>query len=429
MNSVEIKSLEDVRGQVDFGIITMREDEFSAVLLRFPPQWLVIGKAHYNIAVLESRNGRSFYIAIVRTIDQGHASAQTAANALYSDLDPSCFVLIGIAGAKPEPEFTLGDVIVGTRFHDFSVTAVHPGGIEIKNAGAPIHQLVQTVAVNLPAMGGYLGDWNTEEAIGQPLPPVDLSAKNFTGNKRWKDKVRASLSRQFREVGPQRPRLVTTGALASGNALVKDPALLQRWLEDAGGRDVKGVEMELPGISEAARSVLGDRPVVPIRGFSDVVGFKRDPAWTDYACHSAASFAKAFLASELLNIEPKPKTSTGPNAVFDNPPRTRTTPKERPPVVPLELVQDLLSRGRAIIDDTQANLGENAIPNFHWNALKRWEASAIEFIDSVDDSMSNDLTRLSTVSLKGKPEILSALRSTMAVLMALAEQSDHRPKV
>jgi len=307
MDSLETRSLDEVRGQVDFGIITMREDEFTAVLQRFRPRWLVFGKAHFNIAVLESRLGRSFTVAIVRTASQGHAAAQTAATALYTDLDPSCFVLIGIAGAKPEPEFTLGDVIVGTRFYDFSVGAALPKNrVERVTAGAPLHHLVQTAAVNLPAVQALLGNWNTEAAIGRPVPPVVLAAKNFKGDKAWKEKVRSSLSSQFQPEGPQRPRLVTAGALASGNILMKDPALFQRWLEPA--RDIKGVEMELPGVSEAVRSVLGDRPVLPIRGFSDVIGFQRDPGWTEYACHSAASFAHAFLTADLLNIEPKPKT-------------------------------------------------------------------------------------------------------------------------
>jgi WD40 repeat protein/nucleoside phosphorylase len=323
MLAPEIKSLGEVRGQIDFGIITMREDELTAVLARFQPQWLVMGNAHYNIGVLHSRRGRSFHVAIVRTAGQGHAAAQKAATALYHEIDPACFVLIGIAGAKPEPEFTLGDVIVGTRFYDFSVGAALSGGkTETSDGGAPIHPLVQAAAVNLPAVAGLLGEWNTEAAIGRPVPPVVLDPKNFRGDADWRDQVRSSLSRQFPESGPVRPRLVTAGALASANVLMKDPARFKRWLDH--GRDIKGVEMELPGVAEAVRSVLGDRPVLAVRGFSDVVGFKRDPGWTEYACHSAASFAHAFLTADLLNLEPKPKMPpAGRKATADAKGRTR----------------------------------------------------------------------------------------------------------
>src|SRR5258708_37934265 len=51
---------------------------------------------------------------------------------------------------------------------------------------------------------------------------------------------------------------------------------------------------------QAARSVKGDRPVLAIRGISDIVGYRRDADWTKYACHSAASFTKAFITSSLL---------------------------------------------------------------------------------------------------------------------------------
>lgn len=93
--------------------------------------------------------------------------------------------------------------------------------------------------------------------------------------------------------------------MASGNLLMKDPEVLQRWL--AGARSIKAVEMELPGVYEAARSIRGDKPVLAVRGISDVVGFRRDPHWTAYACVSAASFARALLGTRP--IEPR---GTGP---------------------------------------------------------------------------------------------------------------------
>ncbi len=37
------------------------------------------------------------------------------------------------------------------------------------------------------------------------------------------------------------------------------------------------------------------KPVLAVRGISDIVGFKRSPEWTSYACHTAASFLVALL--------------------------------------------------------------------------------------------------------------------------------------
>jgi len=49
--------------------------------------------------------------------------------------------------------------------------------------------------------------------------------------------------------------------------------------------------MELGGVYKAAQRP--DKPVLSVRGISDVVGFSRSPAWTEYACHTAAAFAHA----------------------------------------------------------------------------------------------------------------------------------------
>src|SRR5215471_5520909 len=108
--SVEIGEL---RGKIDFGIITVREDEFTAVLKRMPPKWIASGNWHYNIAEIQGRE--LYYVAIVRTYEQGQSDTQQVANYLINELDPSCLVLVGIAGGKPESEFTLGDVVVASR--------------------------------------------------------------------------------------------------------------------------------------------------------------------------------------------------------------------------------------------------------------------------------------------------------------------------
>lgn len=88
---------------------------------------------------------------------------------------------------------------------------------------------------------------------------------------------------------------------------MKDSELLQEWLKSA--RDLKAVEMELPGVYEAARHKDGDIPVLAIRGISDIVGFKRDHAWTEFACKTAASLTRALLNTKP--IEPRSKQRSG----------------------------------------------------------------------------------------------------------------------
>jgi hypothetical protein len=73
--------------------------------------------------------------------------------------------------------------------------------------------------------------------------------------------------------------------------------------------------MEISGAYEAARSISGDLPVIVIRGISDIIGFKRDSKWTEYACQTAASFCRAMLTSAVLTVnlgqQPKSKSSNG----------------------------------------------------------------------------------------------------------------------
>jgi hypothetical protein len=66
---------------------------------------------------------------------------------------------------------------------------------------------------------------------------------------------------------------------------------VKQWLSAA--RQINGIEMELAGVYQAAWNA--QKPVLAIRGISDIVGFKRSPDWTGYACNTAAAFMLAIL--------------------------------------------------------------------------------------------------------------------------------------
>ena len=292
---------ENLRGTIHYGIITIRDDEFGAVLGKFRPRYLCIGEGHYNIAEFTGIEGRKFRAAIMRTTEQGHGQAQHAAEQMITDLQPACLVLVGIAGAKPEAEFTLGDVLVASRLYDFSVSAViEPNRTELTNFGGPIHAMIQTAVANLAAVGSRLGPWNTKRAIGASAPPIDVSENNLIGDTAWRNKVKSSLEEQFSGPLKARKPKAVAATMGSGNVLMKSPTKLRSWLTHA--RDLKGVEMELPGIYAAAHRKGGDVPILAIRGISDVVGFQRASSWTNYACKVAASFARALLEAEVMEV-------------------------------------------------------------------------------------------------------------------------------
>lgn len=134
------------------------------------------------------------------------------------------------------------------------------------------------------------------ELAKKKRPPVTFASKSFTGTAEWKKSVREKLKQHFGGK-PRRP-LTITGAIASSDRLMKDGETLSFWQKVA--RQAVAVEMESAGIYKATheRSV----PFLAIRGISDVVGFKRHPDWTAYACETAAAFTRAFLLT--CPIEP-----------------------------------------------------------------------------------------------------------------------------
>jgi nucleoside phosphorylase len=303
-------SLAEARQSVDVGILTIKTEEFRAVLQRFPIQFEAHGKIPYNISPFVDASGKAHAAAVVRTSEQGDISAQATAASLIEDLRPNLIVVVGIAGASPEREFTLGDVIVANRMYNFTVTAANPDGtIGYATRSSPAHLVAQTVAANIVADSPKYGEWYGEAAIGMARPVVRLSKRNFTGPESWQRKVRDALAQYFGKDGHDRQPIVFDGPIASASTLMKDPVVFMEWLDKV--RDLKAVDMEVSGVFEAARSIKGDVPVIVIRGLSDVVGFRRDSAWTDYACHTAASFCRALITSGTVRVGLKQGAAVG----------------------------------------------------------------------------------------------------------------------
>ena len=77
--------------------------------------------------------------------------------------------------------------------------------------------------------------------------------------------------------------------------------LLEEW--QSSERQIVEMETELAGVYEAARSAgRQNYPSLAICGLSDVVGLKRNPHWTVYACQTAAALAFAVLRSGFIGF-------------------------------------------------------------------------------------------------------------------------------
>ena len=312
--------LESFKGKIDFGIISIREDEFLAVLERFAPDRYAMGSQRYEIGTVGTNGGGHYTVAAVRCVEQGRGHAQKVATDLIRDLEPRWLLVVGIGGAVPSMDFTLGDVVCATRVHDFSVRAVKEGATDTYSAGGgPMHPEIQRLLASLPAIVRQdLGDWNSPEALGTPKPTLRVPGANsdrYYGDVKWKAELRRTLLHHFPEGHAPRPPLATSGSVATSDALVKSTGLLNQWQEYA--RGVAAVEMELGGVFLAARQIDREYPILAIRGISDIVGFKREEQWTKYACTTAAAFAYALIRAGAA-FEPRiAEMSRGSQALLE----------------------------------------------------------------------------------------------------------------
>lgn len=295
-------AIRDIKDKIDFGIITIREDEYLAVFDRFKPLVTSQGRRTYDIGTVNAIDGGIYRFALIRAIAQGEGTAQDVARDMIEDLHPKWLLLVGIGGAVPSADFTLGDVVCATRVHDFCVRAAKEGASDsFAAAGGPMHKNVEDLLARLPGIERRLQDWNAQSLIGTiPVFEVpEAGSDRYYGSKEWQAEVRRWLAHHFNRSNEVRQPCVTSRPVASSDTLVKDSNLLSDWLTEA--RAVAAVEMELAGVYIAARRHDREYPILAIRGISDIVGFKRDEAWTKYACNTAAAFALALIKSGELH--------------------------------------------------------------------------------------------------------------------------------
>jgi len=294
----------DVKGRVKYAIMSVRGDEYQAVLRRFPMRTRVNGgKTIYDFSEVDTKAGK-VGVAFCRTPLQGTKKAQSVASHLIDELNPEWIFVVGIAGGFPYHEYCLGDVIVADRLHDFSVSAAYEGGGRGQDPrGGPMHRDVEKVLGYLPGMSKPdLLNWHTKKqlTVSKPseVPPDDLDNDLYYGSPQWRESVKKCVQKGH-PAGVSRirtPKFVV-GNTASSDTLVMDTNLAKQWQDTA--KNVCAIEMELAGVFEAVHDSGLNQKLVSIRGLSDIVGYKRKEEWTEYACHTSASFVTALILSGI----------------------------------------------------------------------------------------------------------------------------------
>jgi nucleoside phosphorylase len=291
---------------VDIGILTIRDDEFASVLKAFPDDEDNYKGRHreYALRTADAGEGARYRLAILRQIEQGNGEAQEATRDLCDDLQPSLILVVGIAGGLPSDDISLGDIVLSTHVHDFSVEARKFQGETTYNVGGgPIVKEIATGVANLAARVSDMGEWWSNLPA---KPTVAQGRGNFYGPANWQREVRTKLKGHYGNgIAPRAPKFMA-GPIASSDRLVKDPGLLLPWISTA--RGILAVEMESAGVHRATRS---NTPMLSIRGLSDIVGLKRQDAWTKYACAAAAAFTRGYLRTRPINVREPSDSEAG----------------------------------------------------------------------------------------------------------------------
>lgn len=297
-----IVTISEVARHSRYAILATREDEYRAIARRFDNRQIVVrGQNAYEYCLLKSGQA-PVGVLLARCVEQGPAAAQAVTNRLLSDCAPEWLLLVGIAGALPSEEICLGDVVLASRLADYSISAaISDESREIDLRGGPMHRDVENLLALVATLDNAL-PWSSVEAVGMERPVESEAAigdsTRYYGNEQWQSQVRRALFAGFGSRPPRAKPISTAKVMASGATLMKDATLAREWQQVS--RSTSTVEMELAGVYESVRSHRSPTRLIAVRGVSDIVGYRRDPMWTQYACETAASYAVTLVKSGLL---------------------------------------------------------------------------------------------------------------------------------
>jgi nucleoside phosphorylase len=286
--------------RADVAIYTIRPDEFNAVFDRLGQVEEQEGASgqRYQLARLGTPSG-DVAVALFRGVQQGNTEARTLIQRAIEDLSPRWVVVVGIAGAIPHKDFTIGDVVVATEFLDFTYEVKHDGSLpELHPHTLPLHRAAHALLGGLPPRLRQIAQWSSEPEIGMTRPPPPTLEQILDGvSPEYEARLREAIA-HHRETPRTAPTAVS-GVIGSSNSLQKSTEFAEILIR--GHRNLYCVEMESAGAWEACNA--GEPiPLLTVRGISDIIGVRRGDSLTRYACQSAASVAVLLIRSGALRI-------------------------------------------------------------------------------------------------------------------------------
>lgn len=240
-------------------------------------------------------------VALFRSIRQANVEAQVVVQRALEDLQPAWVLVVGIAGAFPHGDVTIGDVVVSSEIVDFTYEAKREGKpAELDKRTLELHHAARGVVAMLPMTRRSISAWSTEAEVRAQHPPPPSSTLIAAGGSP-EDRAHLAETLEHHLKSPRNHPIAKAGAVASSNGLQKSLSFARQ--VSSGNRSVLCAEMESVG-AHAACNTGSSTPMLAIRGISDIIGVTRDEAWTKYACQSSASFAVHLIrAGVFLQIQ------------------------------------------------------------------------------------------------------------------------------
>ncbi|MGK3982403.1 hypothetical protein WME99_05165 [Sorangium sp. So ce136] len=286
-------------------ILTALPEEQAAVevMLDDPVPFSTPGNApgEYWLGTVPSKDGGS-HVVVLGRCSVGESLAASNATILFERFPRiEAVIMVGIAGAVPDPtreeaDVRLGDIVVcngdGVIQYDYEKEILKDGVVksEPRHPPRPPSARLAVAAEELRA-GALLGrrPWEAHFSRADKLEwtrrPTEPDLLHRAENPSI---VIERLTDVNRQVGMLR---VFSGRIASGNKLLKNARLRERLRSTFG---VKAVEMEASGVADA--SWLQRAGYFVVRGTCDYCDEHKNDAWQGYAAMIAAAYTRALLA-------------------------------------------------------------------------------------------------------------------------------------
>lgn len=369
--------------QVDVVLVTALAEEYAAARdvglgaddRPGVEQWRTVsGDVPHLLGDYRAADGSTFSVALSRLSGMGGRRTAPMATKLVSLLRPTCLAMSGVCAGNPD-DLAPGDVVVADLVYEYDEGKLAGDAFEGDHQQYPqdvrwLREAREFTPDGLPSFGAAPGDadiWFLERLHRGQDPRTHPARQRYFPRGTWQPRLeklesgglirRAGAGWTLTEPGsvliqrvlyddvdgPERlPFVVTTGPMASGSAVIKDPEIWSR-LKRMGLRRIAALEMEAATIATVAYETQVPHWLVA-KGVMDHADFGKDDRYKQFAARVSAEVVYGLLG----RLIPSYVTDPGPTIVDTSRPRPAdpgTQPAGGPGGVPgrikLEIIQRL----------------------------------------------------------------------------------------